>query len=225
MQLNIRAGYLSDGKTPLYQYAHRYFVVCDGIHYYPIGEKYRRVGGRLNCAHGKEFGVDCCPDGRVYLCQKIEEVLPALENEPAKILTGGDFAGAISLINEIVLKSRAQERRVSDITGQMHRQFRELDDTRAKEAALRSRAIDAEEKIAKLKRKLAESKMVAENAVMAVGRLRRQLESACAECSICLEDRGRVAFQCGHSTCAVCAKELKECPFCRATIILSIRLY
>ena len=51
-------------------------------------------------------------------------------------------------------------------------------------------------------------------------------------CSICFEeykeDRKRVAFGCGHSTCNECSRKngrrSKLCPFCRAEIKIAIPL-
>lgn len=44
-------------------------------------------------------------------------------------------------------------------------------------------------------------------------------------CAICLEGRREVAFICGHTTCADCARKLSVCHMCRKTITKKITLY
>jgi hypothetical protein len=45
-------------------------------------------------------------------------------------------------------------------------------------------------------------------------------------CKICFERKINCALlQCGHTTCAKCAAELKTCPFCRKPIVTRVKLY
>lgn len=44
-------------------------------------------------------------------------------------------------------------------------------------------------------------------------------------CSICMEDRINMAFQCGHTCCAKCSGGLKNCHFCREVITHRIKIF
>ncbi|KAL1421082.1 hypothetical protein MTO96_023509 [Rhipicephalus appendiculatus] len=52
----------------------------------------------------------------------------------------------------------------------------------------------------------------------------RQIKES-LDCSICLERRRNVAFLCGHSACAGCAENLKDCHVCRVRIEGRVTLY
>ena len=44
-------------------------------------------------------------------------------------------------------------------------------------------------------------------------------------CGVCLDAIRDVALNCGHRFCTDCAKALKECPYCRATVTHRITLH
>jgi len=44
-------------------------------------------------------------------------------------------------------------------------------------------------------------------------------------CQICLENAKSIAFDCGHTTCEECSKQIRECPVCRKFIQKRLKLF
>ena len=45
------------------------------------------------------------------------------------------------------------------------------------------------------------------------------------KCVVCWSRKKEVAFRCGHQTCSSCADRISNCPICRQTIDMKIRLF
>jgi hypothetical protein len=43
------------------------------------------------------------------------------------------------------------------------------------------------------------------------------------ECAICYENKSDTFFQCGHRVCSNCSSSLRDCPFCRASILTRLK--
>jgi hypothetical protein len=58
-----------------------------------------------------------------------------------------------------------------------------------------------------------------------VSEMQRRSSAEGALCTVCMERRKGLVFNCGHQTCAECGEHMATCPFCRVDITARIRLF